>query len=588
MERILIRNDTDLQRALARPGRAQADRRLGEILLEARLVDSVQLERALARQRAERKRHLGRILVDSGLVDAGQINAALAMKFGIPCISLDGLEIAPRVLAMIPEELVVRHHVLPLARFDGVLVVAMDNPFDTDIAEMLRFNGIDPIVPVQAPSGQIALAHARYYSGVDEEAVIEGAGPGAIPAAEGHEVYAGGGEPEAQRKPIVRLLSAILRQGVLSRASDINIRPERDQISVWYRIDGEPRHARNLPRSLLPALVSRIKIIGHMNIAERRLPQDGHARLSHDARSIDLRISVIPTVNGESVVVRILDRAAGLKPIGALGLPEAALATVRDVIARPHGLLLVTGPTGSGKSTTLYAVLNEIRGGGAHILTAEDPVEYDMEGIEQVRINERIGLGFAEVLRRFLRHDPDVIMVGEIRDAQTAAIACQAALTGHFVLSTLHTNDAPATITRLIDMGVEPCILASTLLGVVSQRLVRLVCRQCAVRDEAAIAAWSATHEITRTGAGFMRGGGCTDCGHTGYSGRAIVCEVLAVTPEIARLIGRNAPVDVIGAQAATAGMTTLFAHALELACAGRTTLEEAMSLKTDLPETST
>jgi type IV pilus assembly protein PilB len=582
MERIVVRNDEDLQRAVAGTGRAQADRRLGEILLEAGLVRRGQLEQALARQRSERTRHLGRILIDSGAVDAGQVNAALAVKFGIPCISLDSLEIAPRVLAMIPEELVIRHQILPLAMLDGALVVAMDNPFDSGIVETLRFNRIDPVLPVQAPSAQIAIAHSRFYSGIDEDAA-----PQSPAAAEARAAYVGGGEEGAQRRPIVRLLNAILVQGVLRRASDINIRPGRERISVWYRIDGEMRHARTLHRALLPALVSRVKVIGHMNIAERRLPQEGHARLSHDGRGIDLRISVIPTVNGESVVIRILDRAAGLKPLDALGLPDAALAALRGVIARPHGLFLVTGPTGSGKSTTLYAVLNEIRGGGAHILTVEDPVEYDMDGIEQVAINERIGLGFAEALRRFLRHDPDVIMVGEIRDPQTAAIACQAALTGHFVLSTLHTNDAPGTITRLIDMGAEPCILASTLLGVVAQRLVRQVCAQCAEPDAAGSAAWPALTGSARVDARLMRGRGCADCGQTGYAGRVIACELLPVTQEIARLIGANAPAAEIAGQAAAAGMATLYAHALDLACIGRTTIEEALTLRTDGPPAS-
>ncbi len=559
MEAVVIRGDEDLRRTLAQRGRSHPDRRLGEILLDAALIDRRQLEQALRRQGSERTRHLGRILVESGYVDPGQVHAALATKFGIPCVRLDGIEIAPRVLATIPEALARQHGVMPLAEIDGALVVAMDNPFDTAVAEALRFNGIDPVIPVQAQAQQIILAQSRLYSGIDADAAIEST-QSAPSAGAGRAGDLAHGEAEAHRKPIVRLLNAILLQGVLRRASDINIRPEHGHISVWYRIDGVMHRIRSLDRALLPALVSRIKIIARMNIAERRLPQEGHARLAHNGREVDLRVSVIPTVHGESVVVRILDRATGLKPLDALGLPDAALDALRGIVARPHGLFLVTGPTGSGKSTTLYAVLNDLRRGGAHILTVEDPVEYAMEGIEQVGTNERIGLDFAEVLRRFLRHDPDIIMVGEIRDRETAAIACQAALTGHFVLSTLHTNDAPGAVTRLTGMGVEPCILASTLLGILAQRLVRLVCTQCAARDR-----------------------GCAACGHTGYSGRAIVCELLTVTPDIARLIGRNAPIEEIASQAAAAGMTTLHAHAIELARAGLTTLEEATSLRSDL-----
>ncbi len=565
MERLRVRDAGELRQALARPGRAPPDRRLGEILLEARLLDAAQLEAALLRQRGEPTRHLGRILVEDGLVEAGQVHAALAWKFGIPTVGLDGIDIGAGILARIPEELATRHLLLPLAEIDGALVVAMDRPFDTTIAEDLRFHGIAPVIPVHAPAAEIALAHSRHYSGLDEDAARAAGPPATAEAAAGY-----GGEAAAQR-PIVRLVNAILREGVLRGASDINLRPGRERIAVWYRVDGVMQRARELHRALLPALVSRIKVIGAMNIAERRLPQEGRARLDHEGRGIDLRVSVIPTVCGESIVIRILDRAAGLKPLAALGLPAPALAGVGALIARPHGLFLVTGPTGSGKSTTLYAALNEIRGGGAHVLTVEDPVEYDMDGVEQVRINERIGLGFAEVLRRFLRHDPDVIMVGEIRDSETAAIACQAALTGHFVLSTLHTNDAPGAIARLIDMGVEPCILASTLLGVVAQRLVRRVCAHCAEADPAAAA----------DGATPRRGRGCTECGHSGYRGRAIVCEVLAITPAVSALIGRNAPADEIARHATETGMTTLHAHAVALARAGITTFEEAASLHT-------
>lgn len=554
IECTVVRNRDDLRDLLSRCPASRADRPIGEILRDAHLISDQQLARALQQQRTQRHRHLGRILVDSGLIEAGHINEALACKFGIPCVRLDELEIAPEVLEAIPEEVAVRHRLLPLAEVDGNLVVAMENPFDSTVNELLRFNAIGPVIPVQASAHQIALAHSRYHA-----------------------------ESGAGSKPVVRLLDAILAQGILRGASDINIRPGHDKVAVWYRIDGTLQHARTTPRALLPALVSRIKIVGAMNIAERRLPQEGQASLIHDGRRVDLRISVIPTVAGESVVIRILDRSAGLKPLGELGLPDTALARTRAIIHRPHGMFLVTGPTGSGKSTTLYAVINEIRAADVHILTVEDPVEYDMEGIEQVRIADRIGLGFAEVLRRFLRHDPDVIMVGEIRDQETAAIACQAALTGHFVLSTLHTNDAPGTVTRLIDMGVEPCILAATLLGVMAQRLVRLNCTACLAADSSVDAATIEAGGIRLSADALRRGQGCPACNGTGYAGRAVVSEVLAVTPEIARLIAANAPVDDIERLACAAGMTRLFDHALNLVADGRTTVEEALRLRASI-----
>ena len=299
------------------------------------------------------------------------------------------------------------------------------------------------------------------------------------------------------------------------RASDINIRPEKFRVNVYYRVDGRLQFIRSLHKSLLPAVVSRIKITGQMNIAERRLPQDGHARMVHQGRSIDLRISIIPTIMGESVVVRVLDKGAGLRPMEELGIPPHDMEVFRQLIQRSYGMFLVTGPTGSGKSTTLYAVLDAVKArGNPHILTVEDPVEYDMEGIEQVQVAQMTGFTFAEALRHFLRHDPDVVMVGEIRDLETARIANKAALTGHLVFSTLHTNDAASSVTRLLDMGIEPYLVSAVLLGVLAQRLVRVVCPEC--KEEAAV------DELVRRTLGvgndevFYSGHGCANCNGTG------------------------------------------------------------------------
>lgn len=555
------------------------DRPLGRILLESRLIQPEQLEQALARQRRERSKHLGRILIESGLLSAGQIHEALAAKFGIPCVALEHLPLDAAVLARLPAEFAVQHTVLPLAESGEGLIVALENPLDAAILELIRFNTGASVVPVLASGQDIALAHNRCYSQVDEDEALEVVRPEMPRGAEDAETPEDPVAREATRKPIVRLLNAILAQGIMRRASDINIRPDRERVGVYYRVDGALQFSRSLHKSLLPALVSRLKIIGHMNIAERRLPQEGNARLQRGGRDIDLRVSVIPTVNGESVVIRILDKEVGLKPFTGLGLPEREAGEMQRILQRPHGLLLVTGPTGSGKSTTLYALLNEIRATGAHILSVEDPVEYGMEGVEQVQIAEKIGLGFAQVLRRFLRHDPDVIMVGEIRDRETAAIACQAALTGHLVMSTLHTNSAPDTVARLIDMGVEPYILASILLGVMSQRLIRLNCPQCSRQDAVGVVPRSVKMDAGNGEAAFCRGAGCAACNLTGYRGRGLICEVLPVTPEIASLISAGAPAAALADLAREQGMTSLLDQALRLAREGRTSLEEALAV---------
>lgn len=576
MHRIPIRSTEELRRVLAER-KPPLDRPLGKILLEAKLIDPVQLEQALARQGQERNKHLGRILVDNGMLTRRQVNEALAGKLGIPFVGLEYLPLDAQALARLPAEFAVQHNVIPLAEIGEKLVVALENPLDTQTLELIRFNTGAAVVPVMASARDISLAHSKYYSLADEDEALEVIRLDPAQDDEPVEATAGPAEREATQKPIVRLLSAIILQGIFRRASDINIRPDRERVGVYYRIDGRLQFSRSLHKSLLPALVSRVKIIGHMNIAERRLPQEGNTRLSRGGHDIDLRISVVPTVNGESVVIRILDKEVGLKPFAQLGLPPREAAQVERMLQRPHGLLLVTGPTGSGKSTTLYALLNEIRSTGAHILSVEDPVEYSMDGVEQVQIAEKIGLGFAEVLRRFLRHDPDVIMVGEIRDGETAAIACQAALTGHLVMSTLHTNSAHDTVTRLIDMGVEPYILASVLLGVVSQRLIRLNCPHCAKPQETGTLPLHPAAEDPADGATFLRGSGCAACNFTGYAGRRVVCEVLPVTSELATLIGANAPAAAIAQTARQFGMTSLLDHALQLARGGRTSLEEAL-----------
>jgi type IV pilus assembly protein PilB len=580
----VVRTVIDLQELLSGK-HPLSEVRLGEVLVEDQLISPEQLGTALSRQQKGKNRHLGQILMEMGLLSQDEVILALSKKLGIPRVHLRGFDLPAQMLSRVPADLAIQYNVVPLADINGKLVVAMENPLDQEVISALRFNTNANIEAVIADSDDIRLLLQKFYSKLEESEALEDLqvdAVGSSPAESAESLYLM--EQEAQRRPIVRLVNAILVQAVTKSASDINIRPEKDRVNVLYRIDGKLQYARTISRSLLPAIVSRIKITGQMDISERRLPQDGHARMAWGNKSIDLRISVVPTVKGESVVIRILDKDAGLRPLDALGLRDPDYHLIRRLIAHPHGLFLVTGPTGSGKSTTLYAILDEVKKRNVHLLTVEDPVEYDMEGVEQVQISLVKGYTFAQALRQFLRHDPDVIMVGEIRDSETAQIANKAALTGHLVFSTLHTNDAVSTITRLTDMGVERYLLSSTLLGVMAQRLVRLNCPHCLVEEE--------VDHIIRARLDlqphekFYRGTGCESCNQMGYRGRATVCELLAVTPEIAQLINDGASMQKLQQKAMAQGMTPLGDNALALAREGRTSVEEIMAVQLESSDT--
>lgn len=581
MREFVLKGVADL-RALLSVHKRMPDRRLGEVLLDEELITHDQLEQALQVQSRflTGRRHLGQVLVEAGRVTAEQLNIALARKLAIPYVKLENYEVPPNLLTAIPPEVAVQYRVLPLAEIDGALVVAMMNPLDHTAVEALRFGSKRKLEVVMASADDIGTALGKYYSRHEEFEALEDLemDPIADPIPSNESIHLI--EQEAQKKPIVRLLNAIVLQAVMRGASDINIRPERNKVSVYYRVDGHMLLVRTLSRSLLPALVSRVKITGRMDIAERRMPQDGHARVVRAGKQIDLRISVIPTIHGESVVIRVLDKDVGFRPLDHLGLNAGDLSILRRLISRPNGMFLVTGPTGSGKSTTLYAILNEVKRNNPHVLTVEDPVEYDMEGVEQVQICLAKGYTFAEALKHFLRHDPDVIMIGEIRDTETADIANKAALTGHLVFSTLHTNDAPSTMARLVDMGIEPYLLCSTLLGVMSQRLVRLNCPECSAEEivEPHIRKVLGLRDQER----FFRGGGCYKCHYTGYQGRVAVTELLPVTAEIQDLILKGRPAREIAMAAKANGMRTLQENALALARAGKTSMEEVYALSSE------
>lgn len=566
-----IRDIDDLSEAL-QDMQPHPERLLGSLLLEDGVITEAQLAEALELKKTEPDRRIGELLEDLAGVDPSQVALALGRKFGIPYVALDQFHIDPEVLDRVPLELALEYNVLPLGEVNGTVILAMENPLDWDARAAISFHANRYVDAVIASARDISNTLGRYYDqhGVEDELAID---PVWDDSSDLNDVSQDVQQADSQQGPVVRMLNAILLQAAARSASDINIRPEKDRVNIYYRIDGKEQYVRSINKGMLRPLVSRIKVTGRMNLAEHRLPQDGHARLRRGGKEIDLRISVIPTVTGESVVIRLLDTAAGLKPLDKLGFSDHDLAVLRGIMARSNGMFLVTGPTGSGKSTTLYSVLDEMKQRGPHVITVEDPVEYQIDGVEQIQVASHRGYTFAMALRQILRHDPDVIMIGEIRDQETARIANKAALTGHFVLSTLHTNDAATAITRLVDMDVEPYLLSSTLLGSMAQRLLRLNCKHCLEDDPAP--------ESLRKRLGvsadqvFKRGAGCPACNNTGYKGRMAVVELLPVTEEIRSLIAKGADAKQIRDTARKQGMHSLTRNALELARQGLTTLEE-------------
>ncbi len=554
-----------------------SNRQLGEILVEnQKLISRSQLDEMLQQQQEGTQKRLGVMLVDQGLVSQEQVYLALAVKFGIPYVRLDGFEIQSDVLMRIPAEVAFRYNIMPLVVLGKRLVVAMENPVDLDNIEALTFAINLKLEAVIAPLRDISVAQSKYYSRFDENEALKDKQLAPITYHAGQSDSIHVVEAQARKKPLVRLLSAIVLQGVVRGASDINIRPDKEKIKVYYRVDGKLQFARTMDKSLLQPLICRIKVLGGMDIAERRMPQDGHIRLMRGKRHIDLRVSVMPTVDGESVVIRILDKEVGVKPFPLLGLAQTEQKKISTVLARQSGLFLVVGPTGSGKTTTLYALLDEIKKEHAHIITIEDPVEYEMSGIEQVQVTASREVGFARVLRSALRHDPDVIMVGEIRDSETAEVANKAALTGHFVLSTLHTHNCVSTVIRLIDMGVKPYLLAATLRGVLAQRLVRLNCHHCAQ----SIPVDAVSRAALRLGDDdqVLCGLGCDACNQSGFLGRTLVSEVLIVDDTLAALINGKADRSLFVEKAFESGMISMSDDLIRLVKAGKVAPGEALS----------
>ncbi len=547
---------------------------LEEVLAERHGLTPEQLEEA--RRLGERSgQSIGRSLVALRYIGERDLAQALSQYLGLPLVSLSDSTIDPNLLGLLPAEMALRAQVVPLAMNNGAMTVACADPLDVRALEDVRLLLGKDLHPVVAGADEIKRVLEQHYMDRLIQDIHE-----QDAEVSGEDLDIADLQKMAGEAVVIRLVNMIFHQAVRDGASDIHIEPFERETKVRYRIDGVLREASSPPRRMHAAIVSRIKILGDMNIAERRLPQDGRIRLRVAERQIDVRVSTVPTLYGEGVVMRILDKDTALRGLVELGMPAATLARFRQLIHRPYGIILVTGPTGSGKTTSLYAALQEIYSTEKKILTIEDPVEYQLPGVNQIQVRPNIGLTFASGLRHIVRQDPDVIMVGEIRDAETAEIAIHAALTGHLVFSTLHTNDAAGAVTRLLDMGAEPYLVASSLIGSVAQRLVRLNCPDCRQPDTPsadALREVGITPQEAAAGT-ILRGQKCDKCGFTGYRGRAGVFELLTVDDEVRRMIvGRTSATDIKRYALAHQEMKTLIADGREKVLSGVTTIDEVL-----------
>ncbi len=598
---------------------------IGKILLDQGKISEDQLKQALAMQKSTTEK-LGRLLIDLGFVSEHDVLGAYAQQLNIPIFDPSRVSPDPGVAKVIPDHLVQRYNIVPLRRNGNKLVVAMQDPtnvFALDDIRLVTGFDIEPVLatledinairrsgsgadaapaPGQKPSqtgggsmtSAIASATGSDMPAEDQgdtkapttdisnlvEAIKRPDSPGGADAkAEVEDALDGGGD----EAPIIRMVNVLIQNAIKEGASDIHVEPDRKQVRVRYRIDGVLYEMMTLPKFAHAPLLSRLKIMAEMNIAERRIPQDGRIHLRHDKRDYDMRVNVLPTVFGEKCVMRILDQSAVLIGLGRLGFTPEMMADLETLVTKPNGMVLATGPTGSGKTTTLYSILHKINTVEKNIITVEDPVEYQLPGVNQVSVNRKAGLTFPVAMRAFLRQDPDIIMVGEIRDLETAEIAVQASLTGHLVLSTLHTNDSPATIVRLSDMGVEPFLISAAIIGVIAQRLARKLCDRCKEPAEVPLEALGRIGYGPKDveGATFFKPVGCGECSNRGFRGRIGVYELLMLNEELGELIVRRAPLSEITQAAIAAGMTTLLKDGLQKAKAGLTTVEDVLRVVT-------
>jgi type IV pilus assembly protein PilB len=566
--------------------------RLGDILVQAGVITGDQLQRILARQQEAvgRKPRLGSLIVGMEIASESDIARALAQQLDIPFIDLEAVVAEPQVMSMVPRWLARRHDLVPVRRSEGALIVAMSDPTNLVALDDVRMSAGIPISPVVATAGAIKNAEERFYaSDLGAAAILDRLGEAVDvevlpdPEEDGSDLdvsmTAEALEKSAAMAPIIRLVNALLADGVRARSTDIHIEPQPTDVKVRYRVDGLLREVMALPKHVQALVISRIKIMSGMDIAERRRPQDGRGRILVDTREIDTRVSSIPTFAGEKLVIRLLPTGTETPTLERIGLEEGQLQTVRQHLAMPQGLVIFTGPTGAGKTSTMYSALSYIKTPEKNICTLEDPIEYQIPELNQTQIDEKSGITFARGLRTLLRQDPDVIMVGEIRDLETAQIVMQSSLTGHLVLSSLHTNDAASAVTRLVDLGVEPYLIASALVAVVAQRLVRLICRSCAepvTPSDRTLISLDLSPDDLR-GVEVVHGAGCELCGYTGYRGRTGIFEILPVTPQLREQITAQVSDVSLNYAIRAAGIQGLRESGLQKVREGVTTLEEVL-----------
>jgi type IV pilus assembly protein PilB len=556
------------------------EKQVAELFVEQHVLQPSQAEDVLNETNLNGKT-IVQAMVDGGFVDESGFYQTIAASLGAEYVDLSATQIPPAILKLIPSGLARLHRALPIGLSGNTLRIALADPLDPRAAEDLRFALGKDVEVVVAPTVQIDERIKEHY-GADtasmDEVLKQLGEAGDLLQIRGDE-SAAAVEAEANATPIIRFVDLILFQAIQDRASDIHFEPFENEFKIRYRVDGALYEMSPPPRHLALPVISRVKVMANMNIAERRLPQDGRIQKNIAGRHIDLRVSTLPTQFGESVVLRVLDRSTVNLDLEMLGMPDYIHTYLLEMIEQPNGIFIATGPTGSGKTTTLYSCLRKINTIDSKLLTAEEPVEYDLEGIIQVPVNDNIGLSFARVLRAFLRQDPDRIMIGETRDLETAQIAIQASLTGHLVFTTLHTNDAPGAITRLIDMGVEPFLISATLNAVLGQRLLRSICLNCRVNykpNESLLAQL----EISKRDIGdrkFFYGKGCEACNNTGYKGRKGIYELMKLTDPLRELINERAPTVVLKQKAVELGMVTLRQDGLRSIFAGDTTIEEVL-----------
>ena len=552
---------------------------LGELLIGRGLITDEQLEMA-RHQASQRGRSLGRIVIEMGFVTEGGLVAILAEQLGLDFVDLTEAQIDASAVALVPERTARQHNCIPV-RFeeDGRLVLAMADPANVVAVDDIRAMTKRDVRTVVATKADVVACINRHYR-LDRTAETLAEEAADQLSADAQDLDSVEAQSSAEDAPIIKLVNLLITQAVNDRASDIHIEPGERSLKVRYRIDGVLHEVMSPPKSVQAGITSRLKIMAEINIAERRIPQDGRIGLKVQNKAIDIRVATLPTVYGEKLVLRLLDKSSVMLQLSDLGFAQQNLQRFQDSFRKPYGMLLVTGPTGSGKSTTLYATLNILNQPHVNIITVEDPVEYRLPGVNQVQTNNKAGLTFAAALRSILRSDPDIILIGEIRDKETAQIAVESALTGHLVLSTLHTNDAPSALTRLIDMGIEPFLVASSLDCVVAQRLARKLCPKCKetyVPSEEELIAARFDYDPQEELPTLYRAVGCSSCGKTGYKGRFAVHEVMALSEDIERLAAERASAEEINKVARSQGMLTLRQDGMEKVRQGMTSIEEIL-----------